>query len=72
MVALMSAAPRAVVTGGAGFVGSHLCTRLLDAGFDVLALDNFLTGAPQNVGVGIGRRLEHKKSPRRQTSGQSG
>lgn len=43
------AAPRAVVTGAAGFVGSHLCTRLLDDGFHVLALDNFLTGAPDNV-----------------------
>lgn len=45
----MTAAPRAVVTGGAGFVGSHLCTRLLESGFDVLVLDNFLTGAPQNL-----------------------
>ena len=44
----MTAAPRAVVTGGAGFVGSHLCTRLLDAGFDVVVLDNFLR-SPQNV-----------------------
>jgi dTDP-glucose 4,6-dehydratase len=41
--------PRAVVTGGAGFLGSHLCERLLDDGYDVLCLDNFLTGTPANV-----------------------
>ncbi|MBK5305873.1 MAG: SDR family oxidoreductase [Frankiaceae bacterium] len=40
---------RTVVTGGAGFLGSHLCERLLDDGHEVLALDNFLTGTPQNV-----------------------
>jgi len=40
---------RAVVTGGAGFLGSHLCDRLLDDGYEVVALDNLLTGAPDNV-----------------------
>jgi dTDP-glucose 4,6-dehydratase len=40
---------RVVVTGGAGFLGSHLCERLLADGCDVLALDNFLTGTPANV-----------------------
>ena len=40
---------RTVVTGGAGFLGSHLCTQLLDDGHDVIALDNFLTGTPANV-----------------------
>lgn len=40
---------RAVVTGGAGFLGSHLCDRLLAEGWDVLALDNFITGAKTNV-----------------------
>src|SRR3954469_24448755 len=40
---------RVVVTGGAGFLGSHLCERLLADGCDVLALDNFLTGSPANV-----------------------
>ncbi|MCZ2817407.1 UDP-glucuronic acid decarboxylase family protein [Modestobacter sp. VKM Ac-2984] len=40
---------RAVVTGGAGFLGSHLCEQLLDRGVEVVCLDNFLTGSPQNV-----------------------
>jgi dTDP-glucose 4,6-dehydratase len=39
----------AVVTGGAGFLGSHLCERLLDDGYRVTCLDNFLTGTPDNV-----------------------
>ena len=40
---------RVVVTGGAGFLGSHLCSRLIADGHTVLAVDNFLTGIPQNV-----------------------
>lgn len=40
---------RAVVTGGAGFLGSHLCDRLLAAGWEVLALDNFITGDAANL-----------------------
>ena len=40
---------RAVVTGGAGFLGSHLCDRLLAEGWDVLALDNLITGAEDNI-----------------------
>jgi dTDP-glucose 4,6-dehydratase len=40
---------RAVVAGGAGFLGSHLCERLLDDGDEVICLDNFLTGSPGNV-----------------------
>ncbi|MDT7537980.1 MAG: dTDP-glucose 4,6-dehydratase [Actinomycetota bacterium] len=40
---------RCVVTGGAGFLGSHLCERLLDDGQEVIALDNFVTGRPHNV-----------------------
>ncbi len=40
---------RAVVTGGTGFLGSHLCERLLDQGYEVVALDNFSTGTPANV-----------------------
>ncbi|MBR8639013.1 GDP-mannose 4,6-dehydratase [Streptomyces tuirus] len=40
---------RALVTGGAGFVGSHLCARLLDTGADVVCLDNLATGSRANV-----------------------
>ena len=40
---------RVVVTGGAGFLGSHLCERLLADGCEVTALDNFLTGSADNV-----------------------
>jgi dTDP-glucose 4,6-dehydratase len=40
---------RVVVTGGAGFLGSHLCERLVFAGHEVVCLDNFLTGSPDNV-----------------------
>ncbi len=40
---------RAVLTGGAGFVGSHLAERLLALNVDVICLDNFITGSPDNV-----------------------
>jgi UDP-glucuronate decarboxylase len=40
---------RILVTGGAGFIGSHLCERLLERGDDVICLDNFFTGRKQNV-----------------------
>ncbi len=40
---------RAVVTGGAGFLGSHLCEQLLARDVEVVCLDNFLTGSPENV-----------------------
>jgi dTDP-glucose 4,6-dehydratase len=39
----------AVITGGAGFIGSHLCERFLREGFEVTAIDNFLTGARRNL-----------------------
>jgi dTDP-glucose 4,6-dehydratase/UDP-glucuronate decarboxylase len=38
-----------IVTGGAGFIGSHLCTALLQDGHTVLVLDNFVTGNPRNI-----------------------
>jgi dTDP-glucose 4,6-dehydratase len=44
-----STKPRAVVSGGAGFIGSHLCEALLDHGMRVLALDNFITGSRTNL-----------------------
>ncbi len=41
--------PRALITGGSGFLGSHLCDRLLAEGWEVVAVDNFITGSPDNV-----------------------
>jgi UDP-glucuronate decarboxylase len=40
---------RVLVTGGAGFLGSHLCQRLLDSGASVICLDNFFTGTRRNI-----------------------
>ncbi len=45
----MSARKRILVTGGAGFVGSHLCHRLVEDGHDVLCVDNFFTGSRDNI-----------------------
>ncbi|MEV7955321.1 NAD-dependent epimerase/dehydratase family protein [Streptomyces sp. NPDC088141] len=45
---------RAVVTGGCGFVGSHLCDLLLDSGIEVVSVDNLLTGTVENI--------EHRRS----------
>ena len=54
---------RTVITGGAGFVGSHLCDYLLAKGHEVVALDNFITGSPENIGHLAGNRkfkfIEH-------------
>jgi UDP-glucuronate decarboxylase len=48
---------RALVTGGAGFLGSHLCERLLAAGANVICVDNFFTGTRRN----IEHLLDHKR-----------
>lgn len=53
---------RAIVTGGAGFLGSHLCAKLLEQGFDVTAVDNLSTGSVHNITplIGHGRfRFTH-------------
>ena len=46
---------RVLVTGGAGFLGSHLCDRLLADGHDVIAVDNFFTGSKRNIKHLFGR-----------------
>ncbi|MCK4467471.1 MAG: GDP-mannose 4,6-dehydratase, partial [Desulfobacterales bacterium] len=40
---------RVLITGGAGFLGSHLCERLVSEGFEVLCVDNCFTGTRQNI-----------------------
>ena len=49
MAASSASRPRAVVSGGAGFIGSHLCAALLERDVSVLALDNFITGSADNL-----------------------
>jgi UDP-glucuronate decarboxylase len=46
--------PRVLVTGGAGFLGSHLCERLVRDGYDVICLDNFFTGQKRNIAHLVG------------------
>lgn len=41
--------PKSLVAGAAGFIGSHLCERLLDDGHSVIAVDNFITGSKENI-----------------------
>ena len=45
----MHSRKRILITGGAGFIGSHLCERLVDAGHDVICLDNYYTGSKENI-----------------------
>ena len=40
---------RVLITGGAGFLGSHLCDRFLAEGYKVIAMDNLLTGSLKNI-----------------------
>lgn len=51
----------AVVTGGAGFIGSHLCERLVKAGYRVISLDNYFTGKKENHVAGVEYRQGHTK-----------
>lgn len=45
---------RILITGGAGFLGSHLCETLIHAGHDIICMDNFVTGRPENIGNLLG------------------
>ena len=51
----MTTRRRALVTGGAGFLGSHLCERMLDQGLDVVCMDNLITGSLDNIEHLFGR-----------------
>lgn len=46
---------RALITGAAGFLGSHLCEKLLDEGHSIIGMDNFVTGSPENLAHLAGR-----------------
>jgi len=55
----MAVAKRVLVTGGAGFIGSHLCERLLEQDCDVLCVDNYFTGTKDNIaGIAGSARFE--------------
>jgi dTDP-glucose 4,6-dehydratase len=51
----MTGTPRTLVTGGAGFLGSHLCDRLLREGHEVICADNLITGTADNIAHLLGR-----------------
>ncbi|WP_054684527.1 UDP-glucuronic acid decarboxylase family protein [Rhodothermus marinus] len=55
----MSRPPRTLITGGAGFIGSHLCERFLAEGHEVICMDNFITGSPDNIAHLIGHERFH-------------
>lgn len=57
----MAAGKLAVVTGGAGFIGSHLCERLVKDGYRVISLDNYFTGSRENHVEGVEYREGHTK-----------
>ena len=44
---------KVLVTGGAGFIGSHLCERLIKESCEVVAIDNYFTGSPDNHVAGV-------------------
>ena len=56
---------RILVTGGAGFLGSHLCERLLAEGNDVLCVDNYFTGRKENIAHLMANPTFRGDAPRR-------
>ena len=59
----MASRPRTLITGGAGFLGSHLCDKFIANGHDVICMDNFITGDPSNIAHLFGNKqfsfIEH-------------
>jgi len=55
VIAMIHNQKRILITGGAGFLGSHLCDRLIAEGHDVLCLDNFFTGSKKNISHLLGK-----------------
>ena len=53
---------RVLITGAAGFLGSHLCDRFLADGHEVIGLDNFITGTPDNIAHLVGQRRASSSS----------
>jgi len=48
---------RIVITGGAGFLGSHLCDSLIQAGHTVICMDNLLTGRMENISPFVAQQM---------------
>ena len=53
---------RALITGGAGFIGSHLCDFLLGEGYEVICLDNLITGSTDNIAHLLGKKYFIQKN----------
>jgi len=51
--------PRILITGGAGFLGSHLCDKFIGKGYDVICMDNLITGSTDNIAHLIGNEHFH-------------
>lgn len=49
--------PRVLITGAAGFLGSHLCDRFMAEGFEVLGMDNLITGNMENLEHLLGNQI---------------
>ena len=47
---------RILITGGAGFIGSHLCSFLSEKGFDIICMDNLITGSKDNISHLLGKK----------------